>query len=348
MFSGINNVGIYSFLRPEFATSFGFTKEEVHTLTKQLGHTKLLPDIKSWYNSYLFGKKYEIYNPWSIVKFLTSTDHELQAYWVNTGSNDLIEKQLFDSGFSTQKELETLLQGGEIDKPLEEDLILRDLNADSIWSFLLFSGYLKATKQYSKNDLPYVKLALPNREVKSDFTKFTRSWLQTKLGRFRTLDSWIEAIFAGNAEKMEEVLCHLMKVSMSYHDVKSEKAKRKKTEKSEEKTYPEAVYHAFILGLLISVQDDYHVRSNPETGYGRADMMLLPKYKGKPGVIMEFKILKKNQNPEEALQDAWQQIKQKHYRTELQEHKANPIIEYAIVFSGKQAFVQSEPGHFEK
>lgn len=189
----------------------------------------------------------------------------------------MIEKPLFDSGFSTQKELETLLQGGEIEKPLEEDLVLRDLNADSIWSFLLFSGYLKATKQYRKNDLPYVKLALPNREVKSDFTKFTRSWLQTKLGRSRTLDSLIKAIFMGNAEKVEEVLSHLMKVSMSYHDVKSEKADGEKSREREEKTYPEAVYHAFMLGLLISVRDDYHVRSNPETGYGRADLMLLPK-----------------------------------------------------------------------
>lgn len=343
IFSDLNNLSVYSFLSPEFATSFGFTEEEVLklivTYTKKVDHPQLLSDIKSWYNGYLFGEQYEIYNPWSVLSFLQYK--KLKAYWVNTSSHDLIKKTLFNSGISTQEDIETLLQGGEIDKPLEENLVLRELNADSIWSLLLFSGYLKATAQYSKDDLPYGKLAIPNREVRTAFLSLSKSWFRQKLGPSRTVESLIKSLFLGDAEKVEDFLSYLMKVSMSYLDVKPEKAISQQT-LVEEKTDPEHVYHAFFLGMLVNLGDNYNVRSNRESGYGRPDMMLIPKHKGNKGVVMEFKILKKDQTLQKAFEEAWEQMEEKEYKVELQEQGVNSIIEYVVVFSGKQAFVRSQ------
>ena len=203
-----------------------------------------------------------------------------------------------------------------------------------------FPGYLTGVRQSSQNRIPYVTMKIPNYEVEIAFSSLTQSWFQKLLGRSQSVDSFIKALFAGHAEKLEDTLSHLLKVSLSLHDVKE--AKGTKESKEEEKTDPEAVYHSFVLGMLVHLSSDSEACSKRESGYGLADVMLLPKQAGKPGVVFEFKAVKRGKSPEKVLEEAWNQIQTRNYRTELEERGAHPIYEYAVAFSGKQAFVKHE------
>ncbi len=149
-----------------------------------------------------------------------------------------------------------------------------------------------------------------------------------------TVESLLQAIFSGNVEKVEETLSYLLKVNLSYHDVKrtkenqaqdSKEEKQKLVGKTTQKIDPESVYHGFVLGILSHLIATYEVRSNRESGYGRPDVMLIPKVAGKPGVVMECKVQKK-QNLEGAFADAFTQLEQNDYKTELQERGAKWIL----------------------
>ena len=144
LFSGLNNIAVYGILRPELAVYFGFTEPEVQGLVEAAGQPENLDGIRTYYNGYLFGG-HAIYNPWSVLSFLASADKILRPYWIETSSNDLVRDLLLTGQQGVRADLETLLAGGTIDKPIDENIVLRDVagSADAVWSFLLFTGYLK-------------------------------------------------------------------------------------------------------------------------------------------------------------------------------------------------------------
>ena len=103
---------------------------------------------------------------------------------------------------------------------------------------------------------------------------------------------------------------------------------------------PERFYHGFVLGLLVELRDLYLLRSNRESGYGRYDVMLIPKIKQDPAVIMEFKV--HDPDSESSLQEtadaALKQIREKRYDEEL---LLDGITEkqihcYGFAFEGKK------------
>lgn len=327
IFSGLNNLAVYSILRPEFASSFGFTDEEVRRLATDLDGPALMDEIRSWYDGYRFGDEV-IYNPWSVMNFLASQDKRFRPYWTASGSNDLLERLLFRQGMGLRGELEVLLGGGAIEKPVEEDLVLRRLeqSPEAVWSFLLFTGYLKPVGVRMDERGTTASLAVTNREVMLDFEHMVRSFMSLQTGG--EVDRLLKALLAGDDRTFEQHLGRFLAGSFSYHDPAGRT--------------PERVYQAFVLGLLVNLRPRWEVRSNPESGFGRCDLLVSPRAAGEPGAVLELKTLdvERGETVERALEAALGQIRERRYATALEERGARPIHEIAVVFDGKRVWVR--------
>ncbi|MCC6553180.1 MAG: AAA family ATPase [Polyangiaceae bacterium] len=333
VFSGLNNLSVYSILRTEFATRFGFTEREVQALAEGVGEPELMSGIRAWYDGYLFGGEV-IYNPWSVLSFLDSADKQLRPYWVSTGSADLVRDLLFAGPEGLHEEMEELLRGGDVDKRIEEAIALRDVaqDPDAIWSFLLFSGYLTAAAVRVEEGRTWARLRVPNKEVLGELRGMVEAWLEARVGGSAEVERMLAALLGGDARAVEHYLSRIVKTTLSYHDTGGD--------------HPERVFHAFIVGLLVSLGPRYEVRSNRESGFGRYDVMVLPRAAGQPGVVLELKTIdvEEGETRETALGAALQQIRARDYATELRARGADPIHEMAAVFDGKRAWVKrAEP-----
>ncbi len=321
MFSGLNHIMVHSIIDTKYSTAFGFTEDEVAAIIEP----ERLQEVRSWYNGYIFGG-HVIYNPWSILHYI----HEglLKPYWVNTASSDLIEYLAAQRGLGLSDTSEALLRGETIDVPVESSIVLRDIdkNDDALWNFLLFAGYLKPVQLDLIVGRYYGKLAIPNREVKIVYEDMFRNWLYHAAPSRRYIDDMIKALFAGDAAIVQKHLQRIMLTAMSYQDPAGRE--------------PEKLYHGFILGLIVHLESDYDVRSNRESGYGRADMLIRPKKPGMPGVVMEFKVREENENIDTVLKDAAIQVRERKYAADLLAAGASPVYEYAMVFDGKDAWVR--------
>ncbi len=332
LFSGLNNIDVFSILRAQLATAFGFTEAEVRGLAEAAGQAEHLDGIRSFYNGYLFGGQ-AIYNPWSVLSFLNRGDNVFRPYWIETSSNDLVRELLLTGPRGVEAELETLLAGGTLDKPIDESIVLRDVAArsDAIWSFLLFTGYLKAVEVSYVNGRPRGKLAVPNAEVAIALADMAQSWFEAQAGGSDQLRSLLDALLRGDAAVVERHLAHLMKVNLSFFDTASPE--------------PERFYHGLVVGLLAGLAPRYEVRSNRESGYGRCDVMILPRTAGQPGVVLELKRVdpEAGETTEKAFTAAFRQIRERDYAAELRERGASPIHQMAAVFEGKRVFVRLAP-----
>ncbi len=330
LFSDLNNIGIYTLLRPELNTSFGFTEAEVITLLEEAGWQDKIETVRKWYNGYLFGGEV-IYNPWSLCGFLGSIDAEPRLYWLQTSSNRLVKELLERYALSLQPVFEALLEGGSIERPLNENVVLLDIRRreDALWSLLVFSGYLKAERAGSDmNERPIYRLSIPNREVREVYATTFQQWMQERMeSAGGTVEALTTALLAGDGEGFEEQLQLLVTHLLSYHDVS--------------KHQPERVYHGFVVGLLAAMEPVYQVRSNRESGTGRPDVIIRPLVPGKPGVVLELKVAKGHKTLDQALDEGIAQIASKDYSAELTRAGAGPVHAFAVAFDGKSVRVRA-------
>ena len=326
IFSGLNNLSVYSLLRSEFSTCFGFTDAEVVALARSAGApASTMSVLREWYDGYRYAGTV-IYNPWSVLNFLDSADRAPRSYWASTGTDDVLRQLLLRGGLGDGTALETLLGGGAVVRTIDENIVLRDVErtTDAVWSFLLFSGYLTADAV----DGTQVTLRIPNREVDGIFRTVFRRWLSGGLGGAEGVTRLVTALLAGNGDAFEGELERLVTDALSFHDV----APRQ----------PEIVYQAFVTGLLVHLADDYDVRSNRESGFGRADVLVIPKRAGAPGAVLEFKSLdrRRGETIEQALDAAHAQIRDRDYAAELRARGAAPVHAIAAIFDGKRVTVR--------
>jgi len=329
IFSGLNNPGVFTLLAEEFDDKFGFTEKEVEKMLKDFNVFPMYDQVQRWYNGYTFGKE-TIYNPWSIVNFLSSESKEFQPYWINTSDNQIVETLLTKEGKELKEELEQLVQGQSIEKVIEEDIVLKDVftRENLLWSFLLMGGYLKpsAKRRDDVADKVYYSLSIPNREVRITYTRIIESYFTSKIEN-KKLEIMLKALIEGDIDLFEEIFSEYVAASMSFFDVAGD---------------PEKVYHAFVMGLLLWLAPAYRVKSNRESGYGRYDIMIVPGDVSKLGYIIEFKKTRKNETVETAAKSALKQIEDKKYETELLESGISNIKKLAIVFNGKDVFVKEK------
>lgn len=330
IFSGLNNVVVYDTLHEQYATAFGFTEPEVETLAAAAHRSHALPEIRTWYDGYRFGDGEVIYNPWSVLSYLGRPNPRPEPYWVATSDDAIIRRQLILGGLSLPDK-EALIAGETLERPIRQSISPRDLAArpDAIWSLLLQSGYLTAEGADFSVPAPRARLRVPNREIATLFESLYLEWLQEATGPAISLEALVAALFAGDADTLEAFFDRALRDTFSSHDLPAPQT--------------EAIYHAFVLGLLVHLAADYDVRSNRESGYGRADVLIIPKAPGRPGAILELKTPRR-ETPEAALDAALAQIEARDYAAELRARGAHPIIAYAIVFADRRAHVRAAQG----
>jgi hypothetical protein len=327
IFSGLNNLAVYTLLRPDFSTCFGFIEPEVAALLERSGRLGLLDAVRAWYNGYVFGGAI-IYNPWSILNYIDSPELEPRPFWVSTSANELVREALVKHAAKARDDIEALLEGRGVVRRLDENVALSDMDTrtDTLFSLLTFSGYLKAEKQVlGPAEEPLYRLSIPNREVHQVYTSTFREWMEGRMGSESAVDRLKRALLSGDAEALEEELAAFTQSVLSYHDI----ARR-----------PENVYHAFVIGLLATLEPDYEVRSNRESGKGRPDVIIRPKQAGRPGALLELKVARPGKKTlEQALAEGAAQIRELDYASELIAAGANPVHAFAVAFDGKDVRV---------
>ena len=278
-------------------------------------------DIKKWYDGYKIGETEGIYNPWSILNYLT--DKKLMPYWVNTSSNDLI-KLILKNSSTIKEKIETLLRGEEITVSINFETIIVGIeeNEDNIWGLLLGTGYLKITEVVNLAESVY-KVKLPNYEIKNLFEGIIRDWFSNKvIGN--DLRSILKDLVTLNLYEFERKFVVLVRQMFSFMDVGENTA--------------ENFYHAFVLGMLVGLKDTYYVNSNRESGFGRYDIMLEPKDKSGNSFIIEFKVLDELSETtiEQTIDNAKKQIVDKKYEENLIERGFKKITKMVFAFKGKE------------
>lgn len=334
IFSGLNNLGVYTLLRYEFEKCFGFNEDEVRSLLEDAGRGDQLGAVRDWYNGYMFGREV-IYNPWSILSYVNDERGVCQPYWLNTSSNDLVKHLLGKHGTRLQEKFELLMAGEGFWYALDENVALNELetNPDALWSLLVFSGYLKAEGNgvQEGGDLPRYRLCIPNREVRHLYVITFQAWFRARMDAGPSeVDRLLDAFLRGDAEEAERYLQVFVSNMLSYHDAGVR--------------FPEQVYQAFVLGLFAAYEGKgYRVRSNRESGDGRPDVMIMPGEAGKPGCVVELKVVKEGKRaPEKVLRGALAQIHERGYVKELEAVGAKPVQRMAVAFDGKRVWVRAE------
>lgn len=332
VFSDLNNLTVITTTSDQYADCFGFTEEEVFETLDQFGMSDKKQIVKQWYDGFSFGSFKDIYNPWSITNYLK--EKKLRPYWASTSSNGLISKLLQSASANMKTQLEELLNGKQIIVNFDEQIIFGQLEQDenAVWSLLVASGYLKVEEiEYKGMTLePWYHLAITNLETISMFSNMFKGWFATASANY---NEFIKAMLGGNVKAMNLYMNDIALATFSSFDVGKHFSQR---------SQPERFYHGFVLGLLVEVRDLYEIRSNRESGYGRYDVMLIPKTKKNDGIILEFKVKEAEEKTlEETVQTALAQIEDKEYDTELLELGVSKehIRHYGFAFEGKKVLI---------
>ena len=321
IFSGANNINVFTVLDNEFADDFGITSEEMNKVIDDFGIEDDKEEIKKWYDGYRIGNVEGIYNPWSILNYLT--DKELKPYWVNTSSNDLIKLTLKNS-MTVKEKIERLLKDEVIEVPIDLETIIVGIedNEDNIWGLMLGTGYLKVEEVVDLASGIY-KVKIPNYEIKTLFQDIVRNWFSNKVPG-NDLRSILKDLVELNIDEFQKKFRVLVREMFSFMDVGENTA--------------ENFYHAFVLGMLVGLRDTYYVNSNRESGFGRYDIMLEPRDKNANSFVMEFKVADdfEEETIEETIANAKKQIEEKGYESNLRERGFTNITKMVFAFKGKE------------
>ena len=326
IFSDLNNLGVYSLLHHKFSTRFGLTEDETRKLLDDYLLSEKISCVTEWYNGYLFGKT-TVYNPWSILNYVANHEEGYKPYWANTSSNQMIKDLIARSPDIVKTEFQDLLQDIPLKKPLEENVVLTELttNEKAIYSFLIFSGYLKTIKREEVDQIPYYTLLIPNKEVKHIFQHVIMSWLNESYHN-RKLQMMLQALIRHDIPVFEEMLSDFVLTTLSYFDTQRQDVER--------------VYQAFMLGMLLNLSSSYEIHSNKESGFGRYDISIIPKDTSKRAIIMELKKIGLTETKDTALANALQQIEEKQYETDIRKRGIQHISKLAVTFDGKRVWVR--------
>lgn len=325
IFTGLNNLKVISILDEKYAEYFGFTQEEVRELCNYYGLSHKYDTVQEWYNGYIFGNV-NVYNPWSVIQFIDDmTENENcfpRSYWANTPSNTVVRKLIDMADDSVKSELENLIDGGTVEKPVHEDITYGEVyeSMDNLWNFMFFTGYFKKVdERMGEDDTRFLTLAIPNREVRYIFREKIMAWFNQKM-KARDLTRLHTAFVNKDTQTLEEELTDILYETISSFN--------------ESENY----YHGLVAGLLSGMKG-YRTKSNRESGKGRCDLFVKPVSRRKEAFIVEFKTTKKIKELEKKAEEALQQIADKKYALELEDDGYDIASSYGISFCGKDCCV---------
>lgn len=322
IFSGLNNLKVNSILDNKYSEYFGFTPKEVKEMAKYYNAPEKYDEICEWYDGYAFGKS-EIFNPWSVINYFNN-ECVPRAFWQATGSNDIIGEILAQANEDIYDRLNALLQGESFLTYVDTDVIYPQIknNPSSVYSFLLVAGYLKVVKSDTSFSGDFMcEVALPNKEIAYVYNKEILQKLDNIIPQSIAI-SIQEAIYSGDADMLQKHIGELLVQSVSCYD-----------------TAGENFYHGLVLGLCAMMDNRYYVTSNRESGQGRYDIQLMPKYNKMPGILIELKADKKCNDLKELSKTALQQIDDRKYDVDMKTKGIKKIFKYGVAFSGKNVEV---------
>ena len=330
IFTGLNNFTVRSITSQYACDCFGFTQEEIDDLLDYYDLINKRDEIKDWYDGYLFDKT-EIYNPWSVLNYikelLGDKDFHAISFWANTSSNDLVRQYIENATMKMKEEFEELINGKSIIKKITPELTYREMNFksskdmnDNVYSFLLFTGYLKIKeKVYENNELveDTYKLVIPNKEVKKIYENIFIKWFREYQNERDS--NFIDALIQEDVTKANSILQDVLLQSISYYD-----------------NY-ESFYHGFMVGFLNA--DGYEVKSNRESGEGRFDLAVLPYSILNTAIVIECKHSDSIKELRKDSKEASNQIIEKRYIEGLRDEGYENVIGYGISFYKKQCII---------
>ena len=327
IFTGLNNLEVNSILSDIYSDFFGFVQPEVDDMLRYYGIQDKRGDMKKWYDGYTFGGS-EVYNPWSVLcqtkAWAQNSGALIYSWWTNSSSNSIIRTLIEHSGEDAKSSIEKLMRGGSIETYIKETVTYGDLTdcSENIWSFLLFTGYLKVRSVKSSGTKFVYSLIIPNLEIHGCYTDIIDEYF-SKYKKTVDRGALYKALLGKDAGGFAEMITDLLKKSISYYD------------------NAEAFYHGLIAGLL-SGNIYYRAVSNRETGSGRSDLILYQNDRFINAVIMEFKVCRANEEITAAAQRALRQIDERDYAAEARGIGYKNIIKYGIAFKDKICFAIAE------
>ena len=325
IFTGLNNLKVDSVLRTEYGDSFGFTESEVEEMLAYYNLQEELTEVKRWYDGYLFND-IEIYNPWSIVNYVYDHDRKITQfalpYWSNSSSNSIIREMVGEADADAKRDLETLINGGTIEKQVHEDITYGDIHQtqDNLWNFLFFTGYLKKVGEQKEGNNLKLEMKIPNIEIATIYENSISYWFEQRI-KETDRSPLVHALETGECEAAEDFINRQLADTISYYD------------------YAENFYHGFMAGLLVNI-GGYRVKSNRESGNGRPDIVMTEsKFRGR-AMILELKLSDTIQGMEKKCEEALTQMKEQKYESSLEDDGYQPILKYAICFFKKGCMVK--------
>ena len=326
IFTGLNNLKVDSVLRTEYGDSFGFTESEVEAMLAYYDLQEELPEVKQWYDGYLFND-IEIYNPWSIINYVYDRDHKITQfalpYWSNTSSNSIIREMVGEADQEAKADLETLINGGTIEKPVHEDITYGDIHQsqDNLWNLLFFTGYLKKVGEQKEGNNLKLGMKIPNIEIATIYENSISYWFEQRI-KETDRSPLVRALETGDCEAAEDFINRQLADTISYYD------------------YAENFYHGFMAGLLVNI-GGYLVKSNRESGNGRPDIVMqtVQVRKGRV-IILELKIAGSIAEMEAVCDRALAQIEEQHYAEPFVTEGYPEVKKYALSFCKKECMVK--------
>ena len=333
LFSDFNHANILTIFDDKYSQYFGFTEDEVFKALDNYGLDEK-DKVKFWYNGFTIGSRHDIYNPWSIIKYLEKK--RVGLYWVNTSRNTLLSNIIKSSDIDTKQDFEKLLMGESLTAYVDECVVFDDIqdNREAIWGLMIAAGYLRAEvlseefDEYANNKCLF---SITNYETQCMFRNLIKNWF---VKQKRAYNEFVAALLKADVKLMNIYMNQITSRIISYFD----------SGNSPSVNEPERFYHGLVLGLLVELRDRYTVKSNRESGYGRYDIMLEPKDAlNDDGIIIEFKVL--DDSEEKTLHDtannAIKQITDMNYAAELMEKglPAERIHFYGFAFQGKNVLI---------
>ena len=349
IFSDLNNLEVVTTTSEKYSDCFGFTENEVFAVLEEYGLADQKQKVKDWYDGFSFGKRKDIYNPWSIINFVDKK--RVGAYWANTSVNRLVEKLIRESKPKVKQAFEDLLDGGTLHMEIDEQIVYDQLSAkkNAVWSLFLASGYLKVagTVFEERTGRMYYDLTLTNKEVHIMFANMVQDWFAWN----DDYNDFIKALLLGDVKAMNLYMNRVTTEMFSFFD----------TGKSPQGE-PERFYHGFVLGLMVELEDRYVITSNRESGFGRYDVMLEPRslaaaaalqgkdaapHKDVPpdAIIIEFKVQDTEETElTETVRSALKQIEERDYQASLIARgiPEERIRKYGFAFCGKRVLIAQQ------